>query len=183
MPLAIIIGMTSIALIYVAVNLSYFVVLTTTQMLESTNAVAMVFVFNYLMISFISLDIRLRSHSHLGLRHGHFRRDSAHRISQFHHVLCQQVSLFGCFQNHNYFRYLQAVSKQGQLPSAISGINPLSDSPRVALFVHILIAMGISFTGDLDNLINVARVERQKRSDSSTSPSLNGHNVQLQWEL
>lgn len=52
-------------------------------------------------------------------------------------------------------RYLQAVSKEHQLPSAISGINPVSDSPRVALFVHILIAMVVSFAGDLDNLINV----------------------------
>ena len=42
MPLAIIIGMTAIGIIYVAVNLSYFTVLSVTQ-LEASEAVAMVF--------------------------------------------------------------------------------------------------------------------------------------------
>ncbi|KHJ99124.1 hypothetical protein OESDEN_00892 [Oesophagostomum dentatum] len=51
-------------------------------------------------------------------------------------------------------RYLQAAAKQGHLPSFISAINPVTDSPRTALTVHILIAMLASFAGNLDKLIS-----------------------------
>ena len=65
------------------------------------------------------------------------------------------------------------MSRQGHIPSAISGIAPNCDSPRVALLVHvsdfyyfllpltalppyfqILISMAVSFMGDPDKLIN-----------------------------
>ncbi|CAJ0585814.1 unnamed protein product, partial [Mesorhabditis spiculigera] len=125
MPLAIIIGMCSIALIYLAVNISYFTILDVADFLDSP-AVAQTFAERTL---------------------GNFR----YTIPFFVAIL-----LVGSLNSTMFSasRYLQAASRQGHLPSFISGINPESDSPRTALFIHVLLAMAISFTGNVDNLIN-----------------------------
>ncbi|XGW10692.1 hypothetical protein V3C99_012303, partial [Haemonchus contortus] len=125
MPLAIVIGMVCIALIYVAVNFAYFVVLSPVQILSS-EAVAMTF-------AQVSLG-----------------------KADFIMPIFVAILLIGSLNSTMFSasRYLQAASKQGHLPTFISGINPITDSPRSALFVHILIAMCVSFAGNLDNLIS-----------------------------
>uniref|UniRef100_A0A914D3E3 Amino acid transporter n=1 Tax=Acrobeloides nanus TaxID=290746 RepID=A0A914D3E3_9BILA len=100
MPLAIVIGMTMIAIFYLAINLSYFVVLTVAQ-IETSDAVAVSFA-----------QAKLAS------------------------------------------RYLHAAARHGNLPSFISCTNKFHDSPRAALFVQIILAMGFSFAGNLDQLIS-----------------------------
>ncbi|CAI4232930.1 unnamed protein product [Auanema sp. JU1783] len=125
MPLAIVIGMVCIAIIYAAVNFSYFVVLPV-SVIEDSPAVAMALAkqtlgkASFIMPIFVALLL----------------------------IGSLNSTMFSAS------RYLQAVAKQGHLPSAISGLNPICDSPRVALFIHVLISMAISFTGNLDNLIN-----------------------------
>ncbi|RCN30794.1 hypothetical protein ANCCAN_23431 [Ancylostoma caninum] len=125
MPLAIVIGMVCIALIYVAVNFAYFVVLTPSQILSS-DAVAMTFA-----------QVALKQ-------------------AAFIMPIFVAVLLVGSLNSTMFSasRYLQAAAKEGHLPSFISGINPITDSPRTALTIHILIAMVISFAGNLDSLIS-----------------------------
>ena len=50
-------------------------------------------------------------------------------------------------------RYLYAASREGHLPAFISCVNKMHDSPRVALFVHVILAMLFSFAGNLSDLI------------------------------
>lgn len=50
-------------------------------------------------------------------------------------------------------RYLYAASREGHLPAFISCVNKIHDSPRVALFVHVILAILFSFAGDLSDLI------------------------------
>ncbi|KAK6735091.1 hypothetical protein RB195_018344 [Necator americanus] len=124
MPLAIVIGMACIALIYVAVNFSFFVVLTPAQIL-STDAVAMT-----------------------------FAHEALHKASFIMPIFVAVLLIGSLNSTmFSASRYLQAAAKQGHLPAFISGINPTTDSPRTALTVHILIAMVMSFAGDPDNLI------------------------------
>ncbi|CAI2353788.1 unnamed protein product [Caenorhabditis sp. 36 PRJEB53466] len=125
MPLAIIIGMTCIGFIYVAVNISYSVVLTVPEMLGS-NAVAIDFAQKTLGSAAVVVPVMVA------------------------------ILLIGSLNSTMFSasRYLQAVSRQGHIPSAISGIAPNCDSPRVALLVHILISIAVSFMGDPDKLIN-----------------------------
>ncbi|GMT15872.1 hypothetical protein PFISCL1PPCAC_7169, partial [Pristionchus fissidentatus] len=123
MPLAIIFGMTFIALLYFLVNLSYFIIV---PIPNFTDSIAQTFgemtlgSFQFLIPVFVALLL----------------------------IGSLNSTMFSAS------RYLQAAAKQGHLPSCISCINPLSDSPRVALLVHVLLAMGISFAGDLNQLIN-----------------------------
>ncbi|CAQ35057.1 Amino acid transporter protein 6 [Caenorhabditis elegans] len=125
MPLSIIIGMTCIGVIYVAVNVAYSIVLSPTEMIAS-NAVAIDF-----------------ANKTLG-------------AAAFVVPVMVAILLIGSLNSTMFSasRYLQAVSRQGHIPSAISGIAPNCDSPRVALLVHILIAIAVSFLGDPDKLIN-----------------------------
>ncbi|EYC17745.1 hypothetical protein Y032_0029g1846 [Ancylostoma ceylanicum] len=125
MPLAIVIGMVCIAIIYVAVNFAYFVVLTPSQILSS-DAVAMTF-------------------AQVALKQGAFIMP-----------IFVAILLIGSLNSTMFSasRYLQAAAKEGHLPSFISGINPITDSPRTALTIHIIIAMIISFAGNLDSLIS-----------------------------
>ncbi|GMR39563.1 hypothetical protein PMAYCL1PPCAC_09758 [Pristionchus mayeri] len=125
MPLAIVFGMTFIALLYLLVNFAYFVVIPIPDLLSSP-AVAQTFgemtlgSFSFIIPVFVALLL----------------------------IGSLNSTMFSAS------RYLQAAAKQGHLPSCISCINPISDSPRVALLVHVLLAMGISFAGDLNQLIN-----------------------------
>uniref|UniRef100_A0A915A9V7 Uncharacterized protein n=1 Tax=Parascaris univalens TaxID=6257 RepID=A0A915A9V7_PARUN len=127
MPLAIIIGLTSVAVIYLSTNVSYFVVLTKTEILESS-AVASTFAqrtlgnFQYAIPFLVSILL-------IGSLNG---------------------SIFSAS------RYLHAAARQGHLPPFISCANDQYDSPRAALVVCILLSMAMSFAGDLDTLINYA---------------------------
>uniref|UniRef100_A0A8R1DEJ9 Amino acid permease/ SLC12A domain-containing protein n=1 Tax=Caenorhabditis japonica TaxID=281687 RepID=A0A8R1DEJ9_CAEJA len=125
MPLSIVIGMTCIAVIYVAVNIAYSVVLSVPEMLGS-NAVAIDFAQKTLGSASYVMPVMVA------------------------------ILLVGSLNSTMFSasRYLQAVSRQGHIPSAISGIAPNCDSPRVALLVHILISIGVSFMGDPNKLIN-----------------------------
>ncbi|CAB3398059.1 unnamed protein product [Caenorhabditis bovis] len=125
MPLAIIIGMTCIGIIYVAVNISYSIVLSVPELMAS-DAVA--------------IDFAKKT---LG-------------TADFIMPIMVAILLIGSLNSTMFSasRYLQAVARQGHIPTAISGITPHCDSPRVALLVHIFIAIVVSFLGDPDNLIN-----------------------------
>ncbi|ETN74743.1 amino acid permease [Necator americanus] len=108
MPLAIVIGMACIALIYVAVNFSFFVVLTPAQIL-STDAVAMT-----------------------------FAHEALHKASFIMPIFVAVLLIGSLNSTmFSASRYLQAAAKQGHLPAFISGINPTTDSPRTALTVHV----------------------------------------------
>ncbi|KAK6042633.1 hypothetical protein COOONC_19861 [Cooperia oncophora] len=108
MPLAIVIGMVCIAVIYVAVNFAYFIVLSPAQILSS-EAVAQTFA-----------QVALGK-------------------ADFIMPIFVAILLVGSLNSTMFSasRYLQAASKQGHLPTFISGINPITDSPRSALFVHV----------------------------------------------
>ncbi|UMM34975.1 hypothetical protein L5515_007806 [Caenorhabditis briggsae] len=125
MPLSIVIGMTCIGVIYVAVNISYSVVLSLPEM-GASDAVAIDFAKKTLGTAAFVMPVMVA------------------------------ILLVGSLNSTMFSasRYLQAVSRQGHIPSAISGIAPKCDSPRVALLVHILISMAVSFMGDPDKLIN-----------------------------
>ncbi|VDL71809.1 unnamed protein product [Nippostrongylus brasiliensis] len=59
--------------------------------------------------------------------------------------------------NSNLFsgsRYMYAAARQGHLPTCFSCVNLATDSPRVAVLAQSLLAIGISFIGDLDTLIS-----------------------------
>uniref|UniRef100_F1KZY7 Cystine/glutamate transporter n=1 Tax=Ascaris suum TaxID=6253 RepID=F1KZY7_ASCSU len=127
MPLAIIIGLTSVAFIYLATNVSYFVVLTKTEVLESS-AVASTFAQHTL---------------------GNFQYAIPFLVS-----ILLIGSLNGSIFSAS--RYLHAAARQGHLPPFISCANDQYDSPRAALVVCILLSMAMSFAGDLDTLINYA---------------------------
>ncbi|VDK44185.1 unnamed protein product [Anisakis simplex] len=125
MPLAIIVGMIIVAIIYIATNISYFVVLTADQVKDS-NAVASSF--------------------------------AAQSMGNFQYavpfLIC--ILLIGSLNSSLFSasRYLQAAAKQGHLPSFISCANDVNDSPRAAIFMNIVLSLGLSFAGDLDTLIS-----------------------------
>uniref|UniRef100_A0A1I7Z3M3 Solute carrier family 7 member 13 n=1 Tax=Steinernema glaseri TaxID=37863 RepID=A0A1I7Z3M3_9BILA len=124
MPLAIIIGLIIVAVIYVATNISYFVILTITE-IKSAEAVATTFALK--------------------------------ALGKFHYavpfLIC--IVLVGSLNSTMFSasRYLHAAARQGVIPSWISCTNRKEDSPRAALFLHILLSIAISFVGDLDSLI------------------------------
>uniref|UniRef100_A0A7E5A1J0 AA_permease domain-containing protein n=1 Tax=Panagrellus redivivus TaxID=6233 RepID=A0A7E5A1J0_PANRE len=124
MPLAIVIAMSLIALFYLAMNISYFVILAPSTIMGS-DAVAVDFAqeslgnFRYIVPLFISILL----------------------------IGTLNSTMFSAS------RYLYAASREGHLPAFISCINKVHDSPRVALFVHTLLAIIFSFAGDLDELI------------------------------
>uniref|UniRef100_F1L2A7 Y+L amino acid transporter 2 n=1 Tax=Ascaris suum TaxID=6253 RepID=F1L2A7_ASCSU len=125
MPLAIIIGMTVVAIIYIATNISYFVVLSVDE-IKASQAVASTF--------------------------------AAATLGNFQYampfLIC--VLLVGSLNSTLFSasRYLHAAARQGHLPSFISCANDINDSPRAAVFVNIILSMGLSFAGDLDTLIS-----------------------------
>uniref|UniRef100_A0A0K0DZF7 Amino acid permease/ SLC12A domain-containing protein n=1 Tax=Strongyloides stercoralis TaxID=6248 RepID=A0A0K0DZF7_STRER len=125
MPLAIIFGMSTIAFIYVCLNVAYFSVLTVDEVLSST-AIATTFAQRTL---------------------GDFQYAVPFLIS---------IVLIGSMNSTIFSasRYLQSASRKRALPSFIACTNYIHDSPRVAILVHIIIAIIISFVGDLDQLIN-----------------------------
>ncbi|TMS35057.1 hypothetical protein L596_002533 [Steinernema carpocapsae] len=126
MPLAIIIGLIIVAVIYVAVNISYFVVMTIPD-IQSAPAVATKF-------AKISLG------------------EDFQYIVPF--LIC--IVLVGSLNSTMFSasRYLHAAARQGVIPTWISCTNKKEDSPRAALFLHILLSIIISFAGDLDTLIS-----------------------------
>lgn len=125
MPLAVILGMTAVAVIYLAINVAYFVVLDVEQ-IKNSEAVASTFA---------------------AVKLGNFQYAIPFLICI---LLIGSInsSVFSAS------RYLHAAARQGHTPTFISCINHDSDSPRAALFINILLSMAMSFAGDLDTLIN-----------------------------
>ncbi|KAF7626078.1 hypothetical protein Mgra_00009747 [Meloidogyne graminicola] len=126
MPFAIIVGMSTCAALYLSMNISYFVVLSVTEV-QSSNAVAMTFAektlgsqFKYAMPFLVCIVL----------------------------IGSLNATLFGGS------RYLWASARERHFPSFISCINREHDSPRAALFVHVFLSMAFSFLGNLEELIN-----------------------------
>jgi amino acid transporter len=124
MPLAIIIAMSLIALFYLALNVSYFAILTP-QQVKTSSAVAIDF-----------------ANGSLG--------DFKYCIPFFIAVLLIGSLNSTMFSAS---RFLYAASREGHLPGFISCVNKFHDSPRAALLIHVLLAMMFSFAGNLDTLI------------------------------
>ncbi|CEF65307.1 Amino acid/polyamine transporter I family-containing protein [Strongyloides ratti] len=123
-PLALLSGIIVVATIYIFINIAYFVALDAETM-KSSNAVAALF--------------------------------SAKTLGSFSEFIPFLIGilLLGSL-NSNLFsgsRYMYAAAKQGHLPACFSCINKATESPRVAVFAQTILAMGISFIGDLDSLI------------------------------
>uniref|UniRef100_A0A9J2PEL9 Amino acid permease/ SLC12A domain-containing protein n=1 Tax=Ascaris lumbricoides TaxID=6252 RepID=A0A9J2PEL9_ASCLU len=170
MPLAIIIGMTVVAIIYIATNISYFVVLSVdeikaSQAVASTFAAATLGNFQYAMPFLIcvllvgSLNSTLFSAS----------RWTTVTCSLFFRNILDYYNIVKALQSRrlrekklalqakaalSLHMYLHAAARQGHLPSFISCANDINDSPRAAVFVNIILSMGLSFAGDLDTLIS-----------------------------
>ncbi|KAH7718302.1 amino acid permease [Aphelenchoides avenae] len=53
-------------------------------------------------------------------------------------------------------RFLHAAAKKGFLPTFISCTNPQTDSPRAALIVHVILVFGMTFVGNVEELIDYA---------------------------
>uniref|UniRef100_A0A914CB21 Uncharacterized protein n=1 Tax=Acrobeloides nanus TaxID=290746 RepID=A0A914CB21_9BILA len=125
MPLAILIGLSLVAAFYLSLNISYYTVLNIPQLLES-NAVAVTF--------------------------------AQKTLGSFQYVMPFAISilLIGAINSTIFAssRYLYAAARSGYLPSFISCTNKEQDSPRTALFVHLLLTIVFSFAGDLNQLIN-----------------------------
>uniref|UniRef100_A0A915MV38 Amino acid permease/ SLC12A domain-containing protein n=1 Tax=Meloidogyne javanica TaxID=6303 RepID=A0A915MV38_MELJA len=51
-------------------------------------------------------------------------------------------------------RFLWASARERHLPAFFSCINREHDSPRAALFVHVVLAMFLSFLGNLEEMIS-----------------------------
>ncbi|VDM08306.1 unnamed protein product [Wuchereria bancrofti] len=125
MPLAIIVGMSLVAFIFLATNISFFVVLGIDQM-KSSVAVADTFATAKL--------------------------DKFYSVLPF--LICilligsMNTSLF-CAS-----RYLLVAARQGHLPAFLSCSNTEHNSPRVAIFISVTLSFLLSFTGNLSQLIN-----------------------------
>uniref|UniRef100_A0AC35U130 AA_permease domain-containing protein n=1 Tax=Rhabditophanes sp. KR3021 TaxID=114890 RepID=A0AC35U130_9BILA len=123
-PLALLSGIIVVTLVYISINVAYFVALDTDTM-KSSNAVAAIF--------------------------------SAKTLGSFSECIPFLIGilLLGSL-NSNLFsgsRYMYAAAKQGHLPACFSCVNQETDSPRVAVFAQTVLAMIISYVGDLDALI------------------------------
>uniref|UniRef100_A0A914CC51 Uncharacterized protein n=1 Tax=Acrobeloides nanus TaxID=290746 RepID=A0A914CC51_9BILA len=127
MPLAVSIGLSLITVFYLSLNISYYTVLNIPQLLES-KAVAVTFAQKTL---------------------GHF---------QYIMPLAISILLIGAINSTIFAssRYLYAAARIGYLPSFISCTNKEQDSPRAALFLQLILTIGFSFAGDLNQLINYA---------------------------
>ncbi|VDK50575.1 unnamed protein product [Anisakis simplex] len=127
MPVAIFFGLVGATVIYLAMNLSFFVVLDKYELISSVT-VATTFGqqtlgrFQYAIPFLICIVL-------IGSVNG---------------------SIFSAS------RYLYAAARQGHLPNFIRCTNYENDSPRAALIVCILLSMAMSFAGDIDMLIDVA---------------------------
>ncbi|CAD5206642.1 unnamed protein product [Bursaphelenchus okinawaensis] len=124
MPLALLSGIGTVTLIYMSINVAYFAVIDVETM-KSSNAVAALFSQRTL---------------------GGFSSAIPFLIG---------VLLIGSL-NSNLFsgsRYMFAAAKQGHLPACFSIVNPSTQSPRAAIAAQSLLAIAISFVGDLDALI------------------------------
>ncbi|KAK6043127.1 hypothetical protein COOONC_19368, partial [Cooperia oncophora] len=118
-------GILTVTAVYVSINVAYFVALDV-ETVKSSNAVAALF--------------------------------SQATLGSFANVIpfLIGVLLVGSL-NSNLFsgsRYMYAAARQGHLPTCFSCVNAATDSPRVAVMAQTLLAIGISFVGDLDALIN-----------------------------
>lgn len=124
-PLALLTGILTVTAVYVSINVAYFVALDV-DTVKSSNAVAALF-----------------SQATLG---------SMANVIPF----LIGVLLVGSL-NSNLFsgsRYMFAAARQGHLPTCFSCVNLATESPRVAVMAQTLLAMAISFVGDLDALIS-----------------------------
>ncbi|WKX89892.1 hypothetical protein Q1695_009046 [Nippostrongylus brasiliensis] len=124
-PLALMTGILTVTAVYVSINVAYFVALDV-DTVKSSNAVAALF--------------------------------SQATLGSFANVIpfLIGVLLVGSL-NSNLFsgsRYMYAAARQGHLPTCFSCVNLATDSPRVAVLAQSLLAIGISFIGDLDTLIS-----------------------------
>uniref|UniRef100_A0A1I8ABX1 AA_permease domain-containing protein n=1 Tax=Steinernema glaseri TaxID=37863 RepID=A0A1I8ABX1_9BILA len=123
-PLALMSGILLVTVVYLSINISYFIVLDV-DTIKSSNAVAALF-----------------SQKTLGL--------FAYAIPFLIGVLLVGSLNSNLFSGS---RYMFAAAKQGHLPACFSCVNAENDSPRVAVFAQSALAMAISFVGDLDALI------------------------------
>ncbi|KAK0424539.1 hypothetical protein QR680_008715 [Steinernema hermaphroditum] len=124
MPLALLSGILLVTVVYLSINISYFIVLDV-DTIKSSNAVAALF-----------------SQKTLGA--------FAYAIPFLIGVLLVGSLNSNLFSGS---RYMFAAAKQGHLPTCFSCVNAENDSPRVAVFAQSALAMAISFVGDLDALI------------------------------
>ncbi|KAI6242183.1 Solute carrier family 7 member 13 [Aphelenchoides fujianensis] len=125
MSLAILIAMSLVAGLYFLVNLSFFVVLSVEEILSS-DAVATTF--------------------------------SQHTMGDAQYIMPLLVSilLIGSLNTTLFSasRYLYAGAREGQMPSFISIVNKEHDSPRCALFYHVVMSMMFAFAGNTEELIS-----------------------------
>ncbi|CCD68122.1 Amino Acid Transporter [Caenorhabditis elegans] len=123
-PFALLTGISVVTAIYVAINVAYFVVLDV-ETVKQSDAVAAIF-----------------SRETLG--------DFANVVPFLIGIL-----LIGSL-NSNLFsgsRYMYAAARQGHLPACFSCVNTETESPRVAVLAQSVLALVISYIGDLDTLI------------------------------
>ena len=123
-PLALLSGITVVTAVYFFINLAFFTVMDA-ETIKHTDAVAAVF--------------------------------SEKTMGSFSYAIPFLIGilLLGSL-NSNLFsasRYMYAAAKQGHLPSCFSCVNKETDSPRVAIMAQTILAIGISFIGDLDALV------------------------------
>uniref|UniRef100_A0A914IDV1 Uncharacterized protein n=1 Tax=Globodera rostochiensis TaxID=31243 RepID=A0A914IDV1_GLORO len=124
MPFAILVGMSCVSTIYATINLSYFIVLTVPQ-IENSPAVVVDFAQN----TIGRLQVVMPFVINLAL------------------INAMNGSMFSAS------RYLFAVARERHLPSFISFASTKHDSPKAALFVHVLLVFIFSFVGNTEQLM------------------------------
>uniref|UniRef100_A0A7E4WC20 Amino acid transporter n=1 Tax=Panagrellus redivivus TaxID=6233 RepID=A0A7E4WC20_PANRE len=125
LPIAAFAGISIAAVVYVSMNLAYFSVLTVEEFKNSDT---------------VAVDFARKT---LG--------DFSYAIPFLIAMLLlssMNSTIFGSS------RYLFAGSKQGVLPSMFRCVHPTSMSPRAAILVEVVVAIGISFIGNLDHILS-----------------------------
>uniref|UniRef100_A0AC34RL73 Amino acid permease n=1 Tax=Panagrolaimus sp. JU765 TaxID=591449 RepID=A0AC34RL73_9BILA len=126
LPIATFFGLFFGALIYLAMNAAYFLVLTVDEF-KSTETVAILFLKKALSAEFSKFVPFLICLVLIG---------------------SMNATIFGSS------RYLFVGSRAKIMPSIFSGLHRSSDSPRPAVFAQFFLAVGMSFLGNLEDLIN-----------------------------
>ncbi|KAE9547207.1 hypothetical protein FO519_009581, partial [Halicephalobus sp. NKZ332] len=127
LPIAVFVAIGSSALIYVSMNVAYFTVLTVEEFKEF-DTVAATF--------------------------------AERTLGSFHYAIPFLISLLlmGSLNSTVFAasRYLFAGAKNNVMPTMFKSVHPGSMSPRAAVIFEVCIAIGISFLGDLESLLDYA---------------------------
>ncbi|EFO99182.1 CRE-AAT-7 protein [Caenorhabditis remanei] len=141
LPIAAISGIAISATVFILMNVSYFSVLSVEDF-KNSPAVAVVTLNS---ISYSTFFLKFQTFAERTL--GNFHYAIPFLISLLL-IGSMNTTIFACS------RYMYSGAQQSVMPTPLRGIHYASRSPRLAVFAEILIAICLSFIGNLDQLIS-----------------------------